>query len=132
MNFSASSFSINISITVISSHFFLNILTNVHSASLSTEMYFEHLLFFSALTVNVLCTGKIVPNETWSLCLRKDDAEREGVSYSEAFLKSKCKTDPTFSSRILFICWAFLTAGKLLRIRDHSGSVKSVSFPAGL
>ena len=56
-----------------------------------TYMYFEHLLFFSALTVNVLCTGKIVPNETWSLCLRKDDAEREGVSYSEAFLKSKCK-----------------------------------------
>ena len=79
----------------------------------------------SALTVNVLfCTGKIVPNETWSLCLRKDDAEREGISYSEAFLKSKCKTDPTFSSLILFICWAFLTAGELLGVGDHSGSVK--------
>lgn len=85
----------------------------------------------SALTA--LCAGKIVPNKTWSLCLRKGDAEREGVSYSEAFSKSKFKTDPTFASLILFICcWVFLAAGELLWIGDHRGSVKSVSFPAEL
>lgn len=73
-----------------------------------------------------------MPNKMRSLCLRKGDAEREGVSYSEAFSKSKFKTDPTFACLILFICWAFLAAGELLWIGDHRGSVKSDSFPAGL
>lgn len=76
---------------------------------------------------SVLCTGKIVLNKIWFLCLRGRKKLLRGREYlTLKHFKIKIKEWP---QRFPFIFCAFFIARELLCIWEQFGGVKSIFFP---